>query len=47
MKEGMRRRTGKDNQQDGATEAGIHDLIPQFIEGRGRNEKPTGRQKYR
>ena len=45
-KEGIRRRE-KDNQQAGATEAGIHDLIFQFITGKGRNEKPTGGQKYR
>lgn len=29
---------GGDNQQ--ADEAGIHDLIAQFILGRGRNERP-------
>lgn len=41
-KEGMKRR--KDNQQAGATKAGIHDLTSQSITGRGRNEKPTGGQ---
>lgn len=39
-----RRQREKDNQQAGATKAGIHDLISQFIMGRERNERPTGGQ---
>lgn len=48
--EGKREKGGageKDNQQAGATKAGIHDLISQFIIGRGGNERPTGGLKYR
>lgn len=34
------------NQQAGATKAGIHDLISQFILGREKHKRPTGGQKY-
>ncbi len=35
----------KDNQEVGATKAGIHDLISQFIVGRGEYEKAYRRTK--
>lgn len=43
-KKGLEKRKEKDNQQAGATKAGIHDLMSQFIMGRERNERPTGGQ---